>query len=158
MLPNQRIKVRAGPRRESPPAKPFIWGPWMMAACTSGGLLCLCLYAVANVNVPKVNPKPAVVEAAASAVGTPEVAGADPFEPKEPKAPASPLAKVLPEPGQVWVLRPISGDPFEPKQAGMVTVIAVKQGWVRYGTTGVHDSDERKELSRFLLVFQPAPK
>ncbi len=147
---NPHAEIEAWPRRVESPARGPLLGPWFPAVLTLGGVVLLCLLALGE--AIQVKPK---VPTKASVAAVPEVADKDPFEAK---APAVRPAVVLPAPGQTWVLRPISGDPFEPKEAGMVTVIAVKQGWVRYGTRGVHDSDERKELSRFLLVFQPAPK
>lgn len=59
--------------------------------------------------------------------------------------------KIIPAAGEQWALH-IDGDPF-PSRYGPVTILEVKEGWVRYSFRSVF-LDERKPLESFLNIYK----
>lgn len=146
MDPHPRIE--AWPRRESPSQ------PWSQIL---GGIhnLILSTAFILTILVGGSTivywPEPKILEAMQA-----KPALTDPFEPKVPTAPAvvAQTATATPEQGQVWLPRQTEGDPFEPKQADAVTILAVKQGWVRFSRALPPGSDERQPIVQFIKNYQ----
>ena len=147
MDPHPRIE--AWPRRESPsrPLNQILGGIHNLILSTA-----FILTIVVGASTIVYWPQPKVTEAMQALPAL-----ADPFEPKVPTAPAvvAPTVQTAtPEQGQVWLPRQAVGDPFEPKQADAVTILAVKQGWVRFSRALPPGSDERQPIVQFLKSYQ----
>jgi hypothetical protein len=59
--------------------------------------------------------------------------------------------------GSTWILNIRSNDPFPPKQNRSVTVLEVKEGWVRYSMGSIF-KDERMDSSTFLAIYSQAQR
>lgn len=59
--------------------------------------------------------------------------------------------EILPKPKQLWKLKGKYGDPFPKKDSLPITILEVKEGWVRYDMKVF--KDERMELSSFLQYY-----
>jgi hypothetical protein len=63
-----------------------------------------------------------------------------------------------PEPGEVWLFRGRgNGDPWGGGEPFTVTILDVRDGWVRYSMNTVFN-DERKKIKTFLYCYRRAPK
>jgi hypothetical protein len=68
--------------------------------------------------------------------------------------PASELSAQLgPEPGQKWVFIPEQKDPWERKHYPPVTILDVRDGWVRYAMQSVF-TDERTTIKSFTRMYR----
>ena len=58
-------------------------------------------------------------------------------------------------PGDQFILKETSGDPFPQKNQPLRTVLEVRDGWVRYKVGAGHIfDDERMELDLFLRIYR----
>jgi hypothetical protein len=65
---------------------------------------------------------------------------------------------ITPKPGESWVLKPRSGDPFGSYAAqSPVTVLDVRDGWVRYKMVAVF-RDERCTIQSFVSTYERVEK
>jgi hypothetical protein len=60
-----------------------------------------------------------------------------------------------PEPGETWRLKAAEGDPWGIKEGDGVTILDVKNGWVRYSFGPVIFKDERMEMETFVYCYAP---
>jgi hypothetical protein len=62
------------------------------------------------------------------------------------------VAPVAPKPGELWQLRP-KGSPWPEKNYPPVTILDVKDGWVRYDMVSLF-KDERMRVSAFVGMYR----
>jgi len=60
----------------------------------------------------------------------------------------------LPKIGEKWYLKADDGDPWGRKDYEPVTILDVKDSWVRYKFPGHMFQDERMKMSTFVRIYQ----
>jgi hypothetical protein len=59
-----------------------------------------------------------------------------------------------PKVSEKWSLKQTDGDPWSRKKYDPVTIIDVKDGWVKYSMGGSFFDDERMEIKTFVKIYE----